>query len=150
VASRIAVNETLARLCTNKQYEEPEREGDRMDRCSAPKSDPEQAAVNFEMWRLMEAMIDSLPHGNRAVFVLRDMEDMNTAETSQALGISEENVKVRLHRARAELRNGLSAYANRQTRNAYAFHAVRCDRVVENVFERIRCSTLENDSQLSM
>jgi DNA-directed RNA polymerase specialized sigma24 family protein len=79
VASRIAVNETLARLCTNKQYEEPEREGDRMDRCSAPKSDPEQAAVNFEMWRLMEAMIDSLPQGNRAVFVLRDIEEMSTA-----------------------------------------------------------------------
>jgi RNA polymerase sigma-70 factor (ECF subfamily) len=149
VAYRIAVNETLARLRTNKHYEEPEGEGDRMHRCAAPEPDPEQAAANSEMWRLMEAMIDSLPQGNRAVFVLRDIEDMSTAETSQALGISEENVKVRLHRARVELRIGLSAYAHRETRNTYAFHAIRCDRVVKNVFERIRCSTLDTDSQLS-
>jgi RNA polymerase sigma-70 factor, ECF subfamily len=82
--------------------------------------------------------------------VLRDIEDMSTTETSQALGISEENVKVRLHRARVELRNGFSAYAHRQTRDAYAFHAIRCDRVVRNVFARIRCSTAELNSQFSM
>jgi RNA polymerase sigma-70 factor (ECF subfamily) len=148
--TRIAVNEALARLRSAKNYEEPEGEGDRMDRFASREPDPEQTAANSEMWRLMEAMIDSLPQGNRAVFVLRDIEDMSTAETSQALGISEENVKVRLHRARVELRNGLSAYAHRQTRNAYAFHAIRCDRVVKNVFARIRCSTAELDSQFSM
>ena len=148
--TRIAVNEALARLRSAKHYEEPEGEGDRMDRFASPEPDPEQAAANSEMWRLMEAMIDSLPQGNRAVFVLRDIEDMSTAETSQALGISEENVKVRLHRARAELRNGLSAYAHRQTRNAYAFHAIRCDRVVKNVFERIHFSTADLGSQFSM
>jgi len=148
--TRIAVNEALARLRTAKHYDEPEGEGDRMDRFASPEPDPEQAAANSAMWRLMEAMIDSLPQRSRAVFVLRDMEDMSTAETAQALGISEENVKVRLHRARVELRNGLSAYAHRQTRNAYAFHAIRCDRVVKNVFERIRCSLLDTDSQVLM
>lgn len=148
--TRIAVNEALARLRTAKHFEEPEGEGNRMDRFASPEADPEQAAANSEMWRLMEAMIDSLPQGNRAVFVLRDIEDMSTAETSLALGITEENVKVRLHRARVELRNGLSAYANRQARTAYAFHAIRCDRVVKSVFDRIRCSPPNTDSQVLM
>src|ERR1035437_1313463 len=148
--TRIAVNEALARLRNAKHYQEPEGEGDRMDRFASPEPDPEQAASNSETRRLLEALIDSLPQGNRAVFVLRDVEDMSTVETSEALGITEENVKVRLHRARAALRNGLAAYAHRETRNAYAFHAIRCDRVVKKVFEQIRCSTLDTDSQLSL
>jgi RNA polymerase sigma-70 factor, ECF subfamily len=69
--------------------------------------------------------------------MLRDIEGMITAETSHALGITEENVKVRLHRARTTLRIGLSAYASREVRNAFAFHADRCDRVVKSVFDRI-------------
>lgn len=133
----IAVNESLARLRNAKHYDEPEGEGDRMDRFASPTPDPEQAAATAETRRLLEALIESLPHGNRAVFVLRDVEGMSTTEASEALGISEENVKVRLHRARAVLRSGLAAYAQREMRSAFAFHASRCDRVVANVFRQI-------------
>src|SRR5262245_66174939 len=50
---------------------------------------------------------NSLPEEHRTVFVLRDIEGMSTAETAESLGISEENVKVRLFRARAAIRRRL-------------------------------------------
>ena len=75
-----------------------------MDRFASPTLNPEQAAANSETSRLLESLIENLPDGNRAVFVLRDVEGMSTAEASHALGITEDNVKVRLHRARDKLR----------------------------------------------
>ena len=118
-----------------------------MDRFASNGLDPEQAASNSETRRLLEALIDGLPQGNRAVFVLRDVEGMSTAEASEALGITEENVKVRLHRARAALKHQLSSCAQQETRHAFAFHAVRCDRVVKKVFEQIQPSVRDVGSR---
>ncbi|MFI5071985.1 MAG: sigma factor-like helix-turn-helix DNA-binding protein, partial [Terriglobales bacterium] len=66
------------------------------------------------------------------------VEEMSTSDAAYALEISEENVKVRLHRARAMLRKSLYARAGMEAKEAFGFHAVRCDRVVKNVFERIQ------------
>jgi RNA polymerase sigma-70 factor (ECF subfamily) len=58
---------------------------------------------------------------------------LSTAETSEALGISEENVKVRLHRARLSLRDALFERVGRSASEAFPFFAPRCDRVVAGV-----------------
>ena len=50
--------------------------------------------------RHLEGAIMALPDDYRTVLMLRDVEEMNTAETAEALQISEESVKTRLHRAR--------------------------------------------------
>jgi RNA polymerase sigma-70 factor (ECF subfamily) len=52
---------------------------------------------------MVRQAIDRLPHGDRAVLVLRDMEEMNTAATAARLETSEHNVKRRLRRARQSL-----------------------------------------------
>lgn len=57
-----------------------------------------------EQRRLVRACIDQLPERYRSVLVLRDVEELSTAETAAALGISEGAVKVRAHRARQALR----------------------------------------------
>lgn len=77
------------------------------------------------MTKLLESLVSALPDSSRLLFMLRDVEGMNTAETAVALDISEENVKVRLHRACAMLRQRLSVYATRETGNAFSFHAMR-------------------------
>ncbi len=78
--------------------------------------------------------------------MLRDVEEMSTIDTAHVLDISEENVKVRLHRARALLRKSLYARAGMERKEAFNFHAVRCDRVVRNVFERIQKHVLKTNA----
>ncbi len=98
---------------------------------------PEQQAATGELRRLLESAIDKLPRGHRAVVVLRDVEGLSTAEVADSLGLSEENVKTRLHRARAALRRDLVQRAGAEARTAFAFQAPRCDRVVAAVLSKI-------------
>jgi RNA polymerase sigma-70 factor, ECF subfamily len=130
----------LARQRRSKRYEElgptSEREGDPMDRFASLTPNPEQQMSNSGLRRLLEQAVEKLPDAYRAVFMLRDVEDMSTTDAAYALEITEENVKVRLHRARALLRKSLFAVAGTESREAFNFNAVRCGRVVKNVFER--------------
>jgi RNA polymerase sigma-70 factor (ECF subfamily) len=73
----------------------------------------------------------------RTAFVLRDVEELNTAETADCLGIPEETVKTRLHRARALLRRTLSAQLGETAREAFPFGFAQCDHVVATVMQRI-------------
>jgi RNA polymerase sigma-70 factor, ECF subfamily len=139
--TRIAVHESLARQHRGSRYQDldpmSEPEGDRMDSFASLAPDPEQQASNSELRKLLEHAVEKLPDAYRAVFMLRDVEEMSTSEAAYALEITEENVKIRLHRARALLRKGLYAQAGKQNRQTFSFHALRCDRVVKNVFARI-------------
>jgi len=135
--TRIAVNEALGRLRRARHFAELDEKGEGMDRFASTLPDPEQAAATSEARGLLEALIDHLPESNRAVLMLRDVEGMSTSETAAALDISEENVKVRLHRARRSLRNALAGLAIRESQAVFAFHASRCDRVVQNVLQQL-------------
>ena len=67
---------------------------------------------------------------------------MSTAETAEALGISEESVKTRLHRARAMLQGELFERVGASARSAFDFHLSRCDRIVAAVFKRIKSASV--------
>jgi len=60
--------------------------------------------------KVLDGAINDLSEIYRTVFILRDIEDVSIKDTSQILDISEENVKIRLRRARLFLRDKLSAY----------------------------------------
>ena len=115
-----------------------EREGDPMDRFASSTPNPEQQASNSEIRRILEEAVERLPASYRIAFMLRDVEEMSTADAAEALEITEENLKIRLHRARVLLRKSLYARAGIERKEAFTFNAVRCDRVVKNVFERIQ------------
>jgi RNA polymerase sigma-70 factor (ECF subfamily) len=66
--------------------------------------DPEQALARRETREAVKRAIGRLPESYRSVLVLRDLQEMNTAETARALGLTENAVKIRLHRARQALR----------------------------------------------
>jgi RNA polymerase sigma-70 factor (ECF subfamily) len=68
---------------------------------------------------------------------MREVEQMSTAETAESLDISEESVKVRLHRARALLRKHIYAQTGAATAGAFQFLGARCDRMVSSVLVRI-------------
>ena len=117
-----------------------------MDRFASLAPDPEQQASNSELRRLLEDAVERLPDSYRAVFMLRDVEEMSTTDAAYALEITEENVKVRLHRARALLRKSLFMLVGRESRDAFNFNAVRCDRVVKKVLEKIQRRARETES----
>jgi RNA polymerase sigma-70 factor (ECF subfamily) len=139
--TRIAVHEALARVRKRArltELDEDEGAGDQaMAGLGTIGRTPEQQASNAELRTLLEAAVEALPQGYRVVFVLREIEGLNTAETADSLGVTEETVKTRLHRARALLREELFQRAGIATSYAFEFHLSRCDRVVQGVLARI-------------
>jgi RNA polymerase sigma-70 factor (ECF subfamily) len=65
---------------------------------------------NEEIKSKIDEAINSLKEKYKTVFILRDIEGLSTRETGEILDITEENVKVRLLRARQFLRDHLSDY----------------------------------------
>ena len=96
---------------------------------------PIHIVMNKELGKALEDALLQLPEKYRIVFVLREMEGMNVAETVETLGITEANVKVRLNRSKAFLRDQLSSYY--KNNQVFHFHLTRCDRVVNNVFNQL-------------
>lgn len=148
--TRIAVNEAMRRSVLRgridpRQVESWELEEEIMAgqpqlSGNAEASTPETNASRREMGLILEQAILALPEDYRTVVMLRDIEEMNTAETAEALSLTESNVKVRLHRAHEMLRDTLMAMAGAASREAFGFHASRCDRVVRMVLARLNCS----------
>ena len=98
---------------------------------------PEQAAIASELRTLLTQAVDSLPDELRDVFCLRMVEGLDTSESADCLELTEANVKVRLHRAKALLRARLDAQIGAETRKLYEFGGSRCDRVVRNIMLRL-------------
>lgn len=69
---------------------------------------PDAIAERAETRGLLDRAIGELGDKLRVVFVLRDIEGLSTEETAEALGLSPSNVKVRLLRARMQLRERLT------------------------------------------
>ncbi len=69
---------------------------------------PEELAQQAEVRRVLEQALEQLDEKHRLVFLLRDVEGLSIKETAEALGLSEANTKVRLLRARLQLRELLT------------------------------------------
>jgi RNA polymerase sigma-70 factor (ECF subfamily) len=98
---------------------------------------PDGHAAEREVHRIMEAAIEGLPSAYRAVVMLRDVEDLSTAEAADCLGIPPATVKTRLHRAHALLREALGSTLGTPRSDLFAFGFSRCDRLVRLVLQRI-------------
>ena len=130
--TRITVNEALARVRRRKRAGELELSELRQP--AATTKTPEDAVALREATRLLENAIDELAPNARLVLMMRDIEEMSTAETAAVLDISDEAVRVRLHRARASLREALLARVGAADGKAFSFAGARCDRIVAAVF----------------
>lgn len=139
--TKIAVHEALARLRARKRLVD-------IDGMSASAEDamnlesktpsPEQDVLNKTIRIVVETAVDGLPETYRSVFMLREVEGLSTSETADCLDLTEETVKVRLHRARSLLRKRIYTQTGAATAGAFQFLGARCDRLVSKVLERIR------------
>jgi RNA polymerase sigma-70 factor (ECF subfamily) len=142
--TKIAVNEASSRLRKQKRFQrftaDSNQKGADMAFVTCSDPDPEQQTLSREAISLLEQAVDTLPDTYRSVFVCRQIENMSTAETAACLDLTEENVKIRLVRAHRMLRNEFYARAGATSSRAFEFMGGRCDRVVRNVFSRLRLS----------
>jgi RNA polymerase sigma-70 factor (ECF subfamily) len=114
----IAINEGRKRLRKAKSVAEDsideEVEGHEGDYSPAPLTDwrevPLEALERKELREALRGAVAELPGIYREIFILRDLEELNVEETAQALGITANVVKVRLHRARILLQKRLVPY----------------------------------------
>lgn len=144
--TRIALNEALMRLRRARRWAPVDGgsldEALQEDLMTDERHDasPEEATARGELAVLLERAVDALPPLYRTVFILRDVEELSTRDCAEALTTTEDVVKTRLHRAKAMLRERLSAVVDEQAGALFPFHATRCDRVVEGVMRRLRAS----------
>jgi RNA polymerase sigma-70 factor, ECF subfamily len=139
--TRITVHEALTRLRSRNRH--PQVDVTEYDREISMKTstnslDPEQIASTGQLRELLEEAVMKLPDNYRTVIMLRDIEELSTAETAEALDLTEDNVKVRLHRGHGMIRDWLFERIGAGAREAFPFMGIRCDRVVQKVFAHIQ------------
>jgi RNA polymerase sigma-70 factor (ECF subfamily) len=110
---RIVVNQALGILRKQERLRETpldellpsfDASGCRIDEPWRTTDTPESLLASSQVSAAVLAAIDKLPDLYRVILLLRDIEEFSTAEVAMELEINENNVKVRLHRARAALK----------------------------------------------
>jgi RNA polymerase sigma-70 factor (ECF subfamily) len=133
--TRIMINESLLRTKKRKHFLQMNEDTINDYQQSLSPQNAVSKLINGDLRKKLEEAIQKLPEKYRAVFILREIENMSVSETKECLAISEINVKVRLNRAKSMLRNTLSDLY--KSGDVFGFHLSRCDRMVENVMSRI-------------
>jgi RNA polymerase sigma-70 factor (ECF subfamily) len=137
--TRIAIHESLARRRRRGRHTSLDEHTATL--CAHTPA-PDEALGTRQVAKAIETAIDTLPARYRTVFVLRDVEGLDTAETAACLDVPEATVKTRLHRARGLLRSHLDATLDVAADRVFAFDGHRCDRIVSAVLARISASTV--------
>lgn len=86
------------------------------------RDNPSELASRNETRRLIEQALSELDESYRIVFLLRDVEGLSVKETANILNISEANVKIRLLRARLQLREKLTRLFGDEKRRILSAH----------------------------
>ena len=119
---RIVVNAALMKLRTRRRKPEESLEpllpsfsanGHHVEKFGPWREPADEAAGREEVRQAVREAILELPESYREVLVLRDIQELSTAEAAETLGITANAVKIRLHRARLALRSLLDAHFRR-------------------------------------
>jgi len=97
---RSAERRSSASACSSSEVEElvvPDRA-----------ASPERQAIRIEMSACVQELVKELPEAHRTVLILSETEGFRNAEIAEVLDVSLETVKIRLHRARAQLRKRMN------------------------------------------
>ncbi|HEY1418420.1 MAG TPA: sigma-70 family RNA polymerase sigma factor, partial [Myxococcaceae bacterium] len=132
---RIGLNEALQRLRRDRRW--PRAAPEVLEEEPSMHATPEQGLARAQLNHLLEQLVDQLPDSHRSVFVLREVQQLSTSEVADLLDLTADNVKQRLSRAKAMLREALEQRTGESIAELYPFEAPRCDRVVSAVLAMI-------------
>jgi RNA polymerase sigma-70 factor (ECF subfamily) len=114
IATNAALMKARARKTNLVSLDHPTEDPDAQNAWELPdwSATPDEEIMTSETRRIMEEAIQALPPEQRAAFVLHDIQDLSSAETAQAMGITVSAVNSRLHRARVFLRDRIGRHLN--------------------------------------
>jgi RNA polymerase sigma-70 factor (ECF subfamily) len=114
IATNAALMKARARRTNLVSLDHPTEDPDAQNAWELPdwSATPDEEIMTSETRRIMEDAIQALPPEQRAAFVLHDIQDLSSAETAQAMGITVSAVNSRLHRARVFLRDRIGRHLN--------------------------------------
>jgi RNA polymerase sigma-70 factor (ECF subfamily) len=142
--SKILIHKCLYKLNyghKNKEIADPATLQQLNDKNMAGKPGFPEAMARKEFARVLEITLQELPLIYRLAFILREVEGYSVAETSEVLGITPINVKVRTNRAKALLQKKLETYYS--AADIYEFNLVYCDKIAANVLNKIQAGPPE-------
>ena len=140
IATNAALMKARARRTNLVSLDHPTEDEDARGAWELPdgSATPDQDILSDETRRVMEDAIQALPPEQRAAFVLHDIQELSSAQTAEAMGITVSAVNSRLHRARVFLRDRIGRYVRnpepaawRRIDPATAAKAERVTRVVD-------------------
>lgn len=139
---RIGINQTLARLKQkgklyqlNEQSENFKKTEQILEMPDHRQLNPQDKMIQTEAKLLLENAIDLLESKYRTIYILKEVEGMSLKELAVALDLRVSNVKVRLHRAKAMLKENL--YDLSIDNEVFEFGFSRCDNITKQVMNRI-------------
>lgn len=135
---RIAINEALKYINRQKRYSNlhlVDENRPMNEHTINTDNTPEDYAIQNDFKNLLEKIVDTLPTKYRSVYIMREVEQMDTRETAECLDLTQSNVKVRLHRAKQMVQDELEK--NVSDTEIFNFLGERCDRLVFNVMRKI-------------
>jgi RNA polymerase sigma-70 factor (ECF subfamily) len=137
--TRIAINEALRYLNRQKRYVNLSMADEKRPlngHNANTSTTPEDHAIQHDFKLLLEKVVGELPPKYRSVYLMREIEDLNTKETAECLEITQSNVKVRLHRAKQMLQKEIKKEVGEA--EIFDFMGKRCDRLVLNIMQQIQ------------
>ena len=148
--TRIAINEALMRRRKRKAQAASignvillRPEGTPADEPTEdPTMSPESAAMRTQLRPYLQEAVGALPEDQRAVFVLRALEELSVEETAQILDLNPQTVRTRFLRARRKLQEQLQRELKLTFGEMLPFAGTRCDRLVERVLKLTEANPL--------
>ena len=98
---------------------------------------PESTAMRTQLRPYLQDAVAALPEDQRAVFVLRALEELSVEETAQILDLNPQTVRTRFLRARRKLQEQLQRELKLTFGEMLPFAGARCDRLVERVLKLV-------------
>lgn len=102
-----------------------------------PALSPEAIAMRAQLRPYLEDAVADLPEDQRAVFVLRALEELSVEETAQVLDLNPQTVRTRFLRARRKLQERLQRELKLTFGEMLPFAGARCDRLIQRVLTRM-------------
>ena len=141
---RILINcalQHLNKLKKKRQVSIEALETEEYDNLQEETSNPDNnQEVSENLKKTLESAISHLPPKYRVVFILREIAEVSVADTASMLKIKEDNVKIRLHRAKNMLKDMLRTEAS--SLDIFALHASRCALIAARVMHHINSRIL--------